>query len=206
VLRVFSVTFVFMTAVAPISEAISTTSFTKTAGDEEEAIDGLVVGEIAFKLERNRVILPLCAGNDDTLDMLLDTGMRFDGVYLFHKEVEDLFGVEVLDLVRVGGAGSGEATYALMADSMTLTFGDVSFDNQLVVISQSQTTQGFPTDGVTGYTLYDVPTAFAPAEVRSKQEGADGIIGNDALRRFYSGQRLYIRPNRPFGKSFDVRD
>jgi hypothetical protein len=209
-----------------------------------------------------------------------------------------------------------------MAGSMRLMFGDVSFDNQLVAISQSQTTQGFPTDGVTGYTffgshivhidydellirlydptelvvttawqhvpmrlerdipfidghvstkgedpipivlhidsvsgdvlelsvkdamkftlpdnlreqylgtglsgdihgsvgtaaffgiggytLYDVPTAFAPAEVRSKQDGADGIIGNNILRRFnvifdYGNEVLHIRPNATFSTSF----
>lgn len=281
------------------------------------------MGEIAFKLERNRMVLPLCIDDDDTLDILLDTGMTFDGVYLFHKEVQGSFGLDILDSVRVGGAGRGEATYALMADSMSLMFGDVSFKNQLVVISQSETTQGFPSDGVTGYTLFgayvihidydellirlyhpsefaadtlwrgvpmtlkknipfvdgyvsihgedpipvvlyidsaagealellvsdtmkftlpdsleeqylgtglsgdihgsigriagfgfggymlhDVPTAFAPAEVRSKQEGADGIIGNNALRRFnlifdYGRELLFVKPNETYGTSFD---
>jgi hypothetical protein len=295
----------------------------KTAVVQEESFDGPPVGEIAFKLQRNRVILPLCVGGDDTLSILLDTGMTFDGVYLFHKEVQNSFAVDIVDSVRVGGAGSGEATHALMADSMTLTFGDMSFHDQLVIISQSETTQGFPTDGVTGYTLFgshvvhidhdeflirlydpsefaadtlwqvvpmtlkknipfvdgyvsihgedpipivfyidsaagealellmrkttkfslpeslteqylgtglsgdihgsigrvagfgfggymlhDVPTAFAPAEVRSKQKAADGIIGNDALRRFnlifdYSRELLYIKPNKTFGISFD---
>jgi hypothetical protein len=37
---------------------------------------------------------------------------------------------------------------------MSLTFGAISFQNQRVVISQSATTQGFPTDGVTGYTFF----------------------------------------------------
>ena len=55
--------------------------------------------------------------------------------------------------------------------------------------------------------LEDVVTSFAPAEVRSKQEGADGIIGNNALRRFnlifdYKNARLYIRPNEYFSEPF----
>jgi hypothetical protein len=284
--------------------------------------DRKIVAEIPFFLQRNRTILPLVVSEKETLDVILDTGMRFDGVYLFHKEVKELFAVDGLDSVRVGGAGSGEATYALMADSMSLTFGNVLFQNQLVVISQSETTQDFPTDGVAGYTFFgtyvvhidhdqllmrlydpkeftadtlwhempmtlkekipfvdgkvsvqgedpiavvlyidsaagealellvsetmkfslpdnreeqylgtglsgdiygsvgciagfwfgehllrDVPTAFAPAEVRSKQEGADGIIGNDLLRRFnvildYSDSSLYIKPNDSFSTSF----
>lgn len=284
--------------------------------------NGKSIGTVAFKLDRNKTILPLCVGVHDTLDIILDTGMTFDGVYLFHQEDQSYFGQDELDSVRVGGAGSGEATYALMADSMSLMFGDVSFNNQLVVISQSQTTQGFPTDGVAGhtffgshvvhmdydemlirlydpkefavdtmwhqvpmrlekgvpfvdgqvsisgedlipivlyidsaagdalellvretmkfmlpenlneqylgtglsgdvhggigtisacrigdYTLHDVPTSFAPATVRSKQEGADGIVGNNILRRFnvifdYGDTVLHMRPNETFGVPF----
>ncbi|MBN1425632.1 aspartyl protease family protein [Candidatus Fermentibacteria bacterium] len=282
------------------------------------------VGEIPFRVERNRTILPLVVSQAETLNILLDTGMTFDGVYLFRKEAQRYFPGEDLDSVRVGGAGSGDATYALMADSMTLRFGGVPFDSQLVVISQSDITQAFRSDGVAGsslfrsfvveidndealirlhnpesfvadsswhavpitlkkgipflegevsiageepiplvlyidsaageavvllvrdtmkfalpesleashlgtglsgdvhgsvgrihmfgfggFTLHDVPTAFAPAEVRSKQEGADGIIGNDALRRFnlifdYTGGVLYLKPGGLFGAPFDV--
>lgn len=260
----------------------------------------------------------------ETLDILLDTGMTWDGVYLFRKEARRHFPSEDLDSVRVGGSGSGEPTHALMADSMTLRFGGVPLDNQLVVISQSEITQSFPSDGVTGsslfgsfvveidndakeirlhdpesfvadsswapvsitlkkglpfldgevsisgedpiplvlyidsgtgealellvratmkcaipesvdayhvgtglsgdvdgrrgrihmfgfggFKLHDVPAAFVPAKVRSKQEGADGIIGNNALRRFnlifdYSHGLLYLQPGRLFGALLGV--
>jgi hypothetical protein len=65
--------------------------------------------------------------------------------------------------------------------------------------------------GFGGYVLHDVPTSFPPAEVRSKQEGADGIIGNNALRRFnlifdYSRELIYIRPNATFGASCDAHE
>ena len=58
------------------------------------------------------------------------------------------------------------------------------------------------------YQLSDIPTAFAPAEVRSKQEGADGILGNDCIRRFnvifdYTNRRLYVRPNRNYAVPFE---
>lgn len=57
------------------------------------------------------------------------------------------------------------------------------------------------------FCLEDVVTAFAPAKVRSKQEGADGIIGNDALRRFnlifdYKNAKLYLKPNSFFSEPF----
>jgi len=56
--------------------------------------------------------------------------------------------------------------------------------------------------------LDDVPSAFAPAEVRSKQAGADGVLGNNALRRFrvafdYAAGRLYLEPNARYPGRFD---
>ena len=60
---------------------------------------------------------------------------------------------------------------------------------------------------LSSFELIDVLTAFAPAEVRSKQEGADGILGNNALRRFnciydYDNMKLYIKPNSSFSELF----
>jgi hypothetical protein len=59
--------------------------------------------------------------------------------------------------------------------------------------------------------LENVETHFAPAEIRSKQENADGIIGNNTLRRFnvifdYEGSRLYLKPNSYFSEPFRRRD
>jgi hypothetical protein len=47
----------------------------------------------------------------------------------------------------------------------------------------------------------DVPVAFAPAETRSKQPGAEAVIGCGLLRHFntvydFAGRKLYIRPNK----------
>ncbi len=53
--------------------------------------------------------------------------------------------------------------------------------------------------------LNDVTTSFAPAEIRSKQDNADGILGNNSLRRFniifdYKGKALYLKPNSHFNE------
>ncbi|MCU0611804.1 MAG: retropepsin-like domain-containing protein [Candidatus Eisenbacteria bacterium] len=119
-----------------------------------DSAPALLVGEIPFRLERNRTVLPLVVSEAETLDILLDTGMTWDGVYLFRKEAQRHFPSEDLDSVRVGGSGSGEPTCALMADSMMLRFGSVPLHSQLVVISQSEITQGFRSDGVTGSSLF----------------------------------------------------
>ncbi|MFH1679392.1 MAG: aspartyl protease family protein [Candidatus Eisenbacteria bacterium] len=111
------------------------------------------VGRFPFDLARNRVVLPVRIGGAEPLDVILDTGMGFDGVYLFHRELIERIGGEEFIEVRVPGAGSGEASTALMADSATISCGDVVFENQRVIVSTSGATQGFPTDGVIGWTL-----------------------------------------------------
>jgi hypothetical protein len=58
------------------------------------------------------------------------------------------------------------------------------------------------------YSLRGVTAAFAPANIRSKQPGADGVLANNALLRFntifdYSEGRLYLRPNSYFDEPFE---
>jgi hypothetical protein len=58
------------------------------------------------------------------------------------------------------------------------------------------------------FELNEVTAKIAPAQVRSKQVGADAVIGNDALRRFnlifdYRHKLLYIKPNKYFDVKFE---
>jgi len=58
------------------------------------------------------------------------------------------------------------------------------------------------------FELSEVIAKIAPAQVRSKQVGADAVIGNDALRSFnlifdYSNKLLYIKPNKYFETKFE---
>jgi hypothetical protein len=55
--------------------------------------------------------------------------------------------------------------------------------------------------------ITNVPAAFVAAEVRSKQNGADGVIANKLLRRFnlifdYARHKLYVKPNSHFFEPF----
>jgi len=79
------------------------------------------LGKIPFKLDRNKILLPVSVGDSRDLWVILDTGMRFKGVYLFHKALIEELNIKNSMDVRVGGAGSGEATYAVQADSITLS-------------------------------------------------------------------------------------
>jgi hypothetical protein len=278
---------------------------------------------VPFELERNKIIIPTSVNGSPPQRLILDTGMGFDGVYLFHKAALGLIDTTGAIEVRVPGAGSGEASRATMIETGRIAFGDVAVADQKIIVSHSEHTQTFPTDGVIGWNLFghyiveinydsqriflhdttytpsdsdwtvlpvemkkglpfftvdaevidgevvpmlvyidlasgdalellvgpqqkftmpknltasnlgtglsgdingqvgrsvrlniggfdlhDIRTAFAPAKVRSKQEGADGILGDDVIRRFniifdYPHARLYIKPNNTFQTPFD---
>jgi hypothetical protein len=112
---------------------------------------GLVV---PFTLDRHRVIVPTRINGSHPLRLILDTGMRFDGVYLFRRELANEIDMSGATEVRVPGAGSGEASTARMIESGSLTFGEVTVNGQRVMISQSPLTQSFRTDGVLGWNLF----------------------------------------------------
>lgn len=278
---------------------------------------------VPFHLERNVVIIPTRINGSAPLDLILDTGMGFDGVYLFKRDALCHMDTSGIIEVRVPGAGTEEPSKALMIEHGLLHCGEASVENHPVIVSVSERTQNFPSDGVIGWSLlghytleidYDsamitlhdqdfgitdttweeipirlvnnipflegavevvgsettavslyvdlasgkplelltrpdqkytlpgslvpsylgtglsgdihgslgmschlwvggfmmtgIPTAFAPSEVRSKQAGADGIIGNDCLRRFnvifdYSHNRIWIKPNASFSQNFE---
>ena len=280
--------------------------------------------QIPFKLSRNRIVLPVSVGRSRNLEILLDTGMHFDGLLIYKKSLTAVIGLENPVEVQVGGAGAGSAPKALMSDSISFLIGEVPFEDQRVIVLQDDGMEKFPGDGVTGYSLFgsyvveinyddsvvtlhdpegfdppggsewipitfrdnmipwieavvdvrgegeipvslyiylasgeavellvrdemkfklpdtleehylgrglggdiwghegripllelgpyslrDVRAAFAPAEVRSKQPGADGVLANDALRRFniifdYHSRRLYLRPNSSYDTPFE---
>lgn len=135
------------------------TGWCKTEGstseeESEKSTNGRPAGRIAFTLDRNRLILPVRVAGSRELKIILDTGMPFDGLYLFKKELADECQLTAVRDVRVPGAGDGEASHAVQVDSVNLTIEDLTFTNRMVVISQSANTQSFPTDGVLGWTLF----------------------------------------------------
>jgi hypothetical protein len=279
--------------------------------------------EVPFKVERNKIILPVRVHNSRELKVILDTGMHFTGLLLYNTDLNDSVILEQATEVLVPGAGTDSGSPALMIDSGTFHVGKIEFVDQRIIVLQSDRMKGLPSDGVTGYSLFgtyvvevdydrmllilhdpdtrtiessweslpltfkdnmipwleatinvsgnaeipvslyidlassealellvrdnmkyalpqkledyylgtglsgdiygqkgrisslkigsfylkDIPTAFAPAEVRSKQEGADGVLGNNVLRRFnvifdYEKERLYIKPTTHFAEPF----
>lgn len=118
------------------------------------AATGEAVIAVPFLLERNKVIIPTSVNKSKPLKLILDTGMRFDGVFLFHKEHIALIDATDALQVEVPGAGGGAPSTATLIESGTLEFGDVTVKKQQVLISSSPHTQSFPTDGVIGWNLF----------------------------------------------------
>jgi hypothetical protein len=110
--------------------------------------------EIPFTLDRHRVIVPVRVNGSRPLQLILDTGMGFNGVYLFHREAALMMDTAGAVQVRVPGAGAGEASSGIMIENGRITAGDLTADGQRVVVAGSEYTQRFPTDGVIGWTLF----------------------------------------------------
>ena len=108
---------------------------------------------ILFELDRNKVILPVRVGDSRPLRVLLDTGMHFDGLLIYNRDIRDSLGIENFMEVQVGGAGSGKASNAVMADSVSFAIGDAKLTGQRIILLTGDRFEGFPSDGVCGYSL-----------------------------------------------------
>jgi hypothetical protein len=121
--------------------------------------DGAVISaetrhRMPFRIMRNKVILSVRVNESPNLDVLLDTGMQFDGLFLYKKELRDAIGIDTFKEAKVGGAGSGPAANAVVADSVSFSIGDVAFHDQKIMVLQDDRFAGYPGDGVVGYSLF----------------------------------------------------
>ncbi|PLX13069.1 MAG: hypothetical protein C0594_01635, partial [Marinilabiliales bacterium] len=119
-----------------------------------EGISQIKVAEIPFLMDRNKVILPTSIQDSVKLNLILDSGMPWDGIYLFKKQHTSHIGKDPATTVDVGGAGSDNPTSSLLFDSVDFSTGNMKFNNQYVVVSQSDRTQTFPTDGIIGWSIF----------------------------------------------------
>jgi hypothetical protein len=116
--------------------------------------------EISFELDRNKVILQARVNKHRPLNIILDSGMPWAGLYLFHSDLIEEFDLQSNTQVTVGGAGSGNPSSGLRIMGNELWFGEVRFKDQMVVVSRSEHTQTFPTDGVIGWTIFSNPVVY----------------------------------------------
>ncbi len=119
-----------------------------------KTVSGATGARIPFRLERNKVILPVRVGSSRVLRVLLDSGMHFDGLLVYNRALGDSLGIDDFMDIRVGGAGSGDASNAVMADSIAFSIGGAVLENQRIIVLESDLFDDFPSDGVSGYSLF----------------------------------------------------
>jgi len=110
--------------------------------------------EIPFKLIRNVIILPVKVDGSRELRVILDTGMPFEGLLLYNKNMKDSITLDNAIDVLVPGAGGDSGSNAIMVDSMSFFVGALECRNQKIIILQNEIMQGMSSEGITGYSLF----------------------------------------------------
>ncbi len=109
---------------------------------------------IAIKVERNKIMVAVKIGNVLIPDIILDTGFDYDGIIIYNPDYKDSLELSKAIEVQIGGAGSGEASKALMIDSAEFNLGNLKMINQRIILLRSDTYKGFPSNGVIGYSIF----------------------------------------------------
>ncbi len=109
---------------------------------------------IPMKLARNRSMITVKVDKYIIPDILLDTGFAFDGLMIYNPDYNDSLKFPNAMQVKIPGAGGGEPSIALMLDSAKFNIGNLELSNQRLLILQSDTYKGFPTNGIIGYSLF----------------------------------------------------
>lgn len=109
---------------------------------------------VPIKVERNKTLITVKVGNVIIPDIILDTGFWYDGVMIYHPHYRDSLDLTNAVEAQMGGAGSGNASSALMIDSTTCSVGNLTLNNQRVILLQNNTFKGFPSSGIIGYSIF----------------------------------------------------
>ena len=109
---------------------------------------------LPIKVDRNRTHVTVTVGNVVIPDIIIDTGFAFDGLMIYNPDYKDSLDLTNAIEVRIGGAGSGEASTAFMLDSAEFSLGDLKIKNQRIFVLKSETYKGFPSNGLIGYSIF----------------------------------------------------
>ena len=107
-----------------------------------------------MKSARNRSMITVKVDKYLIPDILLDTGFAFDGLMIYNPDYNDSLQLPNAMQVKIPGAGGGEPSIALMLDSANFNIGNLELTNQRLLLLQSDTYKGFPTNGIIGYSLF----------------------------------------------------
>lgn len=109
---------------------------------------------IPIKETRNITVVSVVVGNMTIPNILLDTGFSFDGLLIYNPDYKDSLDLSNTIEVRIGGAGDGEGSTALMIDSGEFYLGNISMTNQRILILQGDIYKDVPTNGIIGHSIF----------------------------------------------------
>jgi hypothetical protein len=109
---------------------------------------------VPLELIRNKSHVTVKVGNVIIPEILIDTGFAFDGLMIYNPDYQDSLDLTHAMEVRIGGAGSGDASIAFMVDSVEFSLHDIPMRNQKLLVLKGDIYKGFPSNGIIGYSIF----------------------------------------------------
>ena len=169
-------------------------------------VGNILFGSSAVKIDYDSKIITLLGGEDLDLDSswaVVDLRFNQSGIPFIDASLS-IQGENPVEVNLYIDSASGEALELLVKADMKFLLPD-KLEKHYLGRGLSGDIYGeigfIKSFSIGSFTLYDVPTAFPKAEIRSRQEGADGILCNKALQKFniifdFAGKKLYLQPNK----------
>lgn len=110
--------------------------------------------EIPIAVKHDKTMVTLTIDGVTIPDMILDTGFPYDGVLIYNPEIRDKLDLKGAANARIGGAGSGKDSDALVKNSSDVKAGNVKLPEQMIIFITSDDFKGFSSSGAIGYSLF----------------------------------------------------
>ena len=123
--------------------------FSVSAKEQAEALV-----QVPFEFN-GRVIIPLRVNDSRKLNIILDSGMGHEALGLLHSELGEELGLEYVQSIRVGGAGSGEPKTANVATGGKIFLSEINIHGVTVVVNEESREESIHTDdGLIGSLIF----------------------------------------------------
>lgn len=155
-------------------------------------VSSVLAQGVPFSMERNKTIVPVTVGKSRELRVVLDTGMSFDGLLIYNPALKDSLELENTMPVQVPGAGGGEPSEAIMADSAEFSLHGVRMQNQRILVLSGDNFKGFPSDGVIGYSVFGHYAVELNYDNSTMQLHPPGMVN---IGKGWSEHNLYFKKN-----------
>lgn len=112
------------------------------------------IANIPINSERNITLVTVIIGDIEIPNILLDSGFPFDGIMIYNPDYSDSIDLTGAVQVQIGGAGKDSNSRALMLDNASFLLGNIEMKNQRLIFLQGDLYKGFPSNGITGYSIF----------------------------------------------------